>query len=104
MPSHHPVPHDLLRSFEPVLWGLDAWTALIGSGLAMVSFQLLTSHSMGGIGVAVLLWASFLVIGFGVVDGVAVRLLISWAVAWLVRRVRRPPDNHPAMARLTRRI
>ncbi len=90
MPSHHNVPHDLLQTVEPVLWGLDAWTALAAVILVVSSFQLLTVGGLASDALVVCLWVCFLTVGFGEVDGISMRLLLAWAGVWVLRRRRRP--------------
>ncbi len=103
MRSHHHVPQDLLQTAEPVLWGLDAWTALVGVVLVIVSFQLMTSSSAAFGALVICLWATFLVVGFGAVDGISVRLLLTWAVLWSLRRgVRRRRQGTEVATRLGR--
>lgn len=99
MRSHHHMPHDLLQTVEPVLWGLDAWTALAGVILTILSFQLMTASSAAADALVVCLWASFLVVGFADVDGISVRLLLAWATAWVLSRRGR---HHSATALVTR--
>ncbi len=103
MPSHHPVPQDLLRSSEPVLWGLDGWTAVCAIALAMLTFQLLTVGSTAAMALAAALWATFLLLCFAAVDGFALRTLLMWAAPWLVRQLRRRPAARSVAPRLVRR-
>ncbi|MHB1981335.1 MAG: hypothetical protein ACYCOS_06440 [Sulfobacillus sp.] len=100
MRSHHHVPQDLLQTAEPVLWGLDAWTALVGVVLVIVSFQLMTSASAALGAVVICLWATFLVVGFAAVDGISVRLLLTWAVVWTLHRCVRRRQGTEVATRL----
>ena len=103
MPSHHPVPQDLLRSSEPVLWGLDGWTAVCGILLAMLTFQLLTAGSAATMALAAAMWAIFLLVGFAAADGFAVRTLLAWAALWFVRQILHRPAARSGAPRLVRR-
>jgi len=95
---HHRIPTDLSSSSEPVYLGLDVPRA---AGLALSAFLTLWSFtwhfSFGRTVFLVLVWGSFITLGFWEVHGLPVWQVVRWASAWARRRL--PARHAPAAPR-----